>query len=155
MQSLGDKIALTSIPETPHYRISLFYGPDSLEGPPPRQSCVFNVKKRSWRTGVQVAVELTDEQVAHAKEVTEFTPWLLAVLSTVPDDEREDYRSRAEDLFVQTLCGLKLDLAIQDGLAQENQTVGADALIEALTRALPSQGQRVRSRILAELDVAV
>lgn len=148
-------MALTSTPETPHYRISLFYGPDALEGAPARQRCVFNVKKRSWRTGVQVAVELTDEQVTHAKEVTEFAPWLLTVLTTVPDEEREDYRSRAEDLFVQTLCGLKLDLAIQEGLTQDNQTLGADALIEEVTRALPSQGQRLRSRVLAELDVAV
>lgn len=145
----------TSIPETPHYRISLFYGPDACEGPPPRQSCVFNVKKRSWRTGVQVAVEVTDELVAHAKEVTDFSPWLMTILTTVPDDERADYRTRAEDLFVQALCGLKLDLAIQDGLAQENQTLGADALGEEVTRALPAEEQRLRSRILAELDVAV
>lgn len=148
-------MASTSIPETPHYRISLFYGPDAIDGPPPRQSCVFNVKKRSWRTGVQVAVEVTDEQVIHAKGVTDFIPWLLTVLTTVPDEEREDYRSRAEDLFVQALCGLKLDLATHNGLAQENQTLGADALIEEVTRALPSQAPRLQSRILAELDVAV
>lgn len=144
-----------SRPETPRYRISLFYGPDAPEGSPPRQTCVFNVKKRSWRTGVQVAVEVTDELVAHAKGVTDFPGWLLTVLSTVPDDERAEYCTRAEDLFVQALCDLKLDLAIQDGLAQENQTLGPDALIEEVARALPSQGQRLRSRILAELDVAV
>lgn len=144
-----------SIPETPPYRITLFYGPEALDGAPPRQCCVFNVKKRSWKTGVQVAVEMTDEQVMLAKRMTDFPSWLLTLLTAVPDAEREDYRTRAEDLFVQALCGLKLDLAIQDGLAQENQTLGADALIEDVTRALPSQGQRLRSRILAELDVAV
>ncbi len=145
----------TSAPRTPNYRISLFYGPDRLEGAPPRQSCVFNVKKRSWRTGVQVAVEVSDEQVSQAKGVTDFPPWLATVLKTVPDEEREEYRSRADDLFIQALCGLKLDLAIQGGLAQENQTVGSDALVEEVAHALPSQVQRLQSRILAELDVAV
>lgn len=145
----------TSIPETPQYRISLFYGPEASEGPPPRQRCVFNVKKRSWRTGVQVAVDVTDELVSEAKGLTDFPAWLLTVLRTVPEDERADYRSRADDLFVQALCGLKLDLAIQDGLAQENQTLGPDTLADELPRALPSQGQHLRSRILAELDVAV
>ena len=142
-------------PETPDYRISLFYGPDALAGPPPRQRCVFNVKKRSWRTGVQVAVEVADELVIDAKALIDFTPWLLRVLTNVADDERKDYRSRAEDLFVQALCGLKLDLAIQNGLAQENQTLPAHALIHEVTHALSSAGQRLRSRILAELDVTV
>lgn len=145
----------TPVPQTPHYRITLFYGPDAVDGSPPRRNCVFNVKKRSWRTGVQISVEVTDEQVAQAKGVTDFIPWLVTVLKTVPEDEREGYRSRAEDLFLQALCGLKFDLAIEGGLGQENQTIAADALSEEIIRVLPSQGQRLRSQILAELDVAV
>lgn len=155
MPGWEDMMSSTSAPQTPNFRITLFYGPDAMDGSPPRQRCVFNVKKRSWRTGVQVAVEVTDEQVAEGKDVTDFTPWLATVLKTVPDEEREGYRSRADDLFIQALCALKLDLAIQGGLAQENQTLAAEAMIEELTRALASQGQRLRSQILAELDVAV
>lgn len=145
----------TSVPQTPPYRISLFYGPDTLVGSPPRQSCVFNVKKRSWRTGVQVAVEVSAAHVIQAKIHADYSSWLAAVLKAVPDDEREQYRSRAEDLLVQALCGLKLDLAIEGGLTQENQTLGISVLTDELTRALPSQGQRLRSQILADLDVAV
>lgn len=150
-----DLLPPTSPPETPPYRISLFYGPDPLAEPPLRQRCVFNVKKRSWRTGVQVAVEVSDELVCQAKTLVEFTPWLVEVLAEVPEDERQDYHARAEDLFVQAVCGLKLDLAIHEGLAQENQTLEAHRLVEAVTRALPPAGDRLRSRILTELDIAV
>ena len=60
----------------------------------------------------------------------------------------------ARDLFVQHLCALKLDLAIEAGLQQENRRVTAEAFARELDAAVPAHKDRLLSNILAELDVA-
>ncbi|TAJ22530.1 MAG: hypothetical protein EPO64_13570 [Nitrospirae bacterium] len=140
-------------PPVPPYRVTLFYGPEPVEGRPSRVSCVFNVKKRSWKGGVQVAVEMEEGQLACARQAIGFEPWLKAALAGVSEAERGDYESRAQDFFAQGLCSLKLDLAIEAGVAQKNQTIGADVWIGEVDRAFLSQADRIKAQILAELDL--
>lgn len=143
------------IPELPPYRITLFYGPEPGEALPSHVACVFNVKKRSWKGGVQVAVELDEAQVARARHILAFAPWLHKVLTSVVEDERPAYESRAQELLIQGLCALKLDLAIAAGIQQENGRVPAEAFVSELDRAVAAQADRITAQILAELDLAV
>ncbi|MBM4122867.1 MAG: hypothetical protein FJ249_09800 [Nitrospira sp.] len=140
-------------PQSPQYRVTLFFGPEPAADHPSCTSCVFNVKKRSWKGGVQVAVEMEDEQLARARQVIGFDPWLQAALAAVPEAVQSDYERRAQDLFTQALCSLKLDVAIEAGLPQENRTIPASAFADEVNRAVPSQADRIKAQILAELDI--
>ncbi len=142
------------IPEPPPYRITLFYGPEPVEAHPSRLACVFNVKKRSWKGGVQVAVEVNEAQAAHAREALAFEPWLHKTLASIAVEERPTYESRAQDLLIQGLCALKLDLAIDAGIQQENGRVSAEAFARELDQAIAQQANRLKTQILAELDLA-
>ncbi len=141
-------------PQLPQYRITLFYGPEPVQGRPSRVRCIFNVKKRSWKGGVQVAVELDEQQLAGARQVVGFEIWLKAILAEVPEAERGDYESRVRDLFPQGVCALKLDLAIEAGIRQENHCIEAGSLVGELAREVAKQADRIKARILAELDLA-
>src|SRR6266705_5247993 len=44
------------------FRITFFFGPEAAPDRPGVVRCVFNVKKRSWKGGVQVTVELASAQ---------------------------------------------------------------------------------------------
>jgi hypothetical protein len=140
-------------PQSPQYRVTLFFGPEPAADHPSRMRCVFNVKKRSWKGGVQVAIEMENAQIARARQAIGFDPWLQAALSDVAEAERSDYESRARDLFAQALCSLKLDLAIEAGLPQENRTIPTGALVDEVDRAVPPQANRIKAQILAELDI--
>jgi hypothetical protein len=135
------------------YRVTLFYGPESVEMRSDIAQCVFNVKKRSWKGGVQVAVEMENEQIARARQAIGFDPWLQAALAAVPEAVRSDYERRAQDLFAQALCSLKLDLAVEAGLPQEHRTIPAGAFVDEVNRAVPPQADRIKAQILAELDI--
>ncbi len=141
------------IPEPPPYRITLFYGPEPVEAHPSHVACVFNVKKRSWKGGVQVAVELDEAQAASARQALDFEPWLRKVLASIAAEERPTYESRARELLVQGLCSLKLDLAIEAGIQQENGRVSAEAFARELDDAIEQQADRLKTQILAELDL--
>jgi hypothetical protein len=143
-----------SAPDVPHYRITFFYGPEPAGDRPGLLCCTFNVKKRSWKGGVQIAVEVEEDQAARARQTVGFEAWLAKILSTLLDGERADFESRARDLFVQHLCALKLDLAIEAGLQQENSRVPGGAFMKELDAAVPKHRDRLLSNILAELDVA-
>ena len=142
------------VSELSSYRVSLFFGPQRVDGESSIQACVFNVKKRSWKGGVQVAVELTDTQIASVRAASEFHRWLDETLRSAPNEERKSLEERAEELFIQALCRCKLDLLLQAGITQENQCFTADtgsAEWEASTR-----GHRdlITSYVAAELDLA-
>ena len=141
-------------PQVPQYRITLFYGPEPVASHPSRVSCVFNVKKRSWKAGVQVVIELDARQLADARRASGFEIWLQKVLASVPEADRAGYAGRADDLFVQGVCALKLDLAIEAGLRQENQSILADALVSELDAMILEQAERLKSQVLAGLDLA-
>ncbi len=143
-----------SAPDVPPYRITFFYGPEPVEHRPGLLGCTFNVKKRSWKGGVQVVVELEESQAARVRDTTGFEAWLNRLLATLPDAERSEYESRARDLFVQQLCALKLGLAIEAGLQQEHSRVAAEKFAQELHAALPAHKERLLANILAELDVS-
>ena len=147
-------MASVPVPELPQYRVTLFFGPEPVKARPSRVCCVFNVKKRSWKGGVQIAVELEEDQLACAGQTIGFEAWLNKLLDGFSKDERENYQSRAHDLFVQGLCALKLDLALEAGIRQENGCLAGDALVTELDHALSERMERIKSQILTELDLA-
>ena len=140
-------------PQLPQYRITLFYGPEAVEGHPTRVHCVFNVKKRSWKGGIQVAVEVDDAQLARARQTIRLDDWMKTALTDLPADERPRAEHRVSDLFIQALCTIKLDLAVEAGLPQDNTTVGAQAFSAELDRAVAGQAQRVTRYVAQELDL--
>jgi hypothetical protein len=145
-------ISMIPTPQLPLYRITLFYGPEPVSGRPPRLTCVFNVKKRSWKGGVQIAVEIDQDQVTAIRQRLSFDSWLNGIVSAVQENERADYKSRAGDLFAQELCSMKLALALERDLRQENSRLEATQFVEELDRLAPAQADRIKSKLLAELS---
>ena len=135
------------------FRITFFFGPDNLPERLDVQVCVFNVKKRSWKGGVQVGVELTRGQLERLQEAAQLDELVEMIRAKVEPEDFRGYEQRARDLFVQQVCWIKLTLAIASGINQENQTVAADALIELLDRAVPGRTDGIHEAILTELDL--
>ncbi len=142
-----------SSPRIPVYRITLFYGPESVPGVPKTLQCVFNVKKRSWKGGVQIDVTVEETQLATARKALKFDSWVEEILSLVPQEERSDYALRAQDLFVQQVCHLKLQLAIQKGIRQENSKLESKMLWQELNEAVVREDRSIKDQVLAELDI--
>lgn len=140
-------------PQLPPYRITLFYGPEPVQGSPARVSCIFNVKKRSWKGGVQVVVEADESQLAEIRRIIQFEPWLKTALASIPEANRAEYESRARDLFVQGTCGIQLDLALEAGLREKNCRIASDALVRKLTQAALERADRIKAQILTQLDL--
>jgi len=114
---------------------------------------VFNTKKRSWKGGIQVAVELAGVQLGRLRDRGLLGELLEMIRAKVESETFAEYEQRARDLFTQQVCRAKLDLAIERGLAQENQTIGAEAYQEELDRTVTSRADAIRQAILAELDL--
>lgn len=140
-------------PKVPQYRMTLFYGPEPDESDPSVVYCVFNVKKRSWKGGVQVAIEITREQLAHIRERFNFDQWLHSSVGHIPESEREDFLERGPDIFVQQVCLMKLHLAIEAGIQQENSRMPKDVLVAELDEALGEKELSVKQEVLQELDI--
>lgn len=140
-------------PTAPLYRISLFFGPEALDHDSDTIQCVFNVKKRSWKAGIQVAVHLRRETAAVVRDDRGIDARLTRFLALLPDDERDTYGLRADDLVCVELARLKLDDALEQGLPQENQAI-ADGQYEATLRRL-TEGEvdTLVERIRTELDL--
>jgi hypothetical protein len=135
------------------FRTTFFFGPEDVPGRPGILRCIFNTKKRSWKGGVQVVVELAQAQLEQLRErglLSELTEMIRAKVEAATFAE---YEQRARDLFTQQVCRAKLDLAISAGINQENQTIAADALKEELDRTVIANADAVRLAILTELDV--
>lgn len=140
-------------PSHPQYRISLFYGPEPVDGAEGRVSCVFNVKKRSWKAGVQIGVEVLASQVARLRAALGFDAWLHMVTASVAEAERESYRLRGDEVFVQEVCTIKLVAALAHDVGQENTSVPAHLYIDDVDRAVMDAAARIKAKILAELDL--
>jgi len=141
------------LPQVPAFRITLFYGPEVVEAVPKVVQCVFNVKKRSWKGGVQIVVALLESQVIHLSHSIHFEEWVKTVLSGVSEGERPDYIQRAYDLLGQQICAMKLQLAIQNGMAQENACVGTERFVEELNEVVLKDANKVKNNIVTEMDV--
>lgn len=142
-----------SSPDLSSYRVTLFFGPEPVENEAGIQACIFNVKKRSWKAGVQVSVEIGSEQLAGLRRKVRLVDRLADVLMTLSPDERPAYQERAEDLFVQSVTWCKLDLCLRAGLTQENQRISAADFVSELDRSVIARMEYVIAYIMTELDV--
>lgn len=143
-----------SVP-APQFRITLFYGPESIGDEQPCQRCVFNVKKRSWKGGVQIVVEVAETQVNRLLASLEFSAWIHSVLSNVPQEDRAHYESRARELFVQEICSLKLSRALDSDGRQDNTFISWNQWLDELDALVVSSTYRIKANILTELDLAL
>lgn len=139
--------------ESPAYRITLFYGPELVAGESEPVACVFNVKKRSWKAGIQVCVEVGTDQLSVLGQQLHVEDRLEKSLKTLDPNERPQYQDRIEDLFAQALCWCKLDLQVQVGLTQENQRIPAHELKIELDQAASDRQDYIFAYILGELDL--
>jgi hypothetical protein len=135
------------------FRVTLFVGPQPVEGKPFTQSTVYNVKKRSWKGGIQVAVEMDQPQIERLSSAIRFAQWLEEALLGAPQEERDAYYERAQELLIQALAWCKLDLLLQSGITQKNQCLTADTFVAELDRIVPYKRDFIASHVAAELDL--
>lgn len=135
------------------YRVSFFFGPEPVEGKGDVEACVFNVKKRSWKAGIQVTVEINNRQLSALGQTIRLADRLAKCLVTVEPQERSDYQGRSRDVFVQAVCRRKLDLQLLPGLAQNSQRILAEELTVELDREVSNHPEQLISYILDELGL--
>ncbi len=146
-------MSLLSPPQIPLFRITLFYGPEEIEGTFDTIHCVFNVKKRSWKGGVQVDIVVENHQIQQLQAGLGFQPWLEEHLHEVPLDQQEDYLKKGYDLFIQFICFHKLEVYIQRGIKQENSQVSGTDLMEETGEVVYREAENIKQQILVELDL--
>ena len=146
-------VSSVPIPQLPLFRVTLFYGPEPAEDDPARLMCVFNVKKRSWKGGVQVAVEVSAAQISRLQRALSFDLWVDTWLAALPEEERLSYESRARDLLIQEICSTKLTLALDMDVRQDNSSLPVDTLVEELDGQVNAGADRIKANILTELDL--
>ena len=135
------------------FRITFFFGPDNVPERPDVRLCVFNVKKRSWKGGVQVGVELTEDHLERLRDRGQLDELIEMIRAKVEPEDFADYEQQAKDLFTQRVCWTKLDLLIVKGIRQENQTIHADVMVEELDREILARADAIRQAILTQLDL--
>jgi hypothetical protein len=140
-------------PEPSQFRVTLFVGPQPVEGKPFTSSCVFNVKKRSWKGGVQVDVAIAQSQIDTLSTAIDFSRWLAQALIDLPDEDRRSHQERAHELFIEAVCRCKLDLLLQSGITQENQGIADDRWIAEVRDSVIERTNFITSYIAAELDL--
>jgi len=146
-------MSVESLTDLSQFRVTLFVGPQPVKGKPFTHATVFNVKKRSWKGGIQVAVELAQVQIDQLNRAIGFPQWLSDALETVSPEERAGYELRAQELFIQALSWCKLDLLLQSGITQENQCLTADTFVAELNGVATKKRDFVASHVVQELDL--
>lgn len=149
MRSMAVELA----PEPSQFRVTLFVGPQPVEGKPYASSCIFNVKKRSWKGGIQVAVVMTQNQIDTLSTDVDFSRWLALALIDLADGDRLSHQNRAHELFIQAVCWCKLDLALQSGITQENQCLADDRWVAEVRDTVIKRTNFITSYIASELDL--
>ncbi len=140
--------------DTPLYRVTLFFGPEPVAGENLAQACVFNVKKRSWKAGTQIAVEIHTDQLSALRQAIQLDHRLEKNLATLDACDRSHYEERIPDLFAQAVCWCKLTIRLQAGLSQETQRMGPDEWRIELHQAVTDRSEWIATYILEELDLA-
>ncbi len=140
-------------PKIPPYRTTLFFGPDVHETNPDIIYCVFNVKKRSWKGGIQLVVEIARPHVSRFKRILQFESRLQKALRHLSKEDYDEYVQRGQELFLQYLCQEKLQLAIEGGLRQETTLLSQDMLSQELEDAIRQNGHALKENLFAELDI--
>ena len=146
-------MAIERAPEPSQFRVTLFVGPQPVEGRPYTFSCVFNVKKRSWKGGIQVSIMLTQSQIDRLSTDMDFSRWLALALDDLAGEDRLSHQERAHELFIQAVCWCKLDLALQAGITQENQLLADETWTAEVRDAVIKRTNFVTSYIASELDL--
>ena len=146
-------MAVEHTPGPSQFRVTLFVGPQPVEGSPFTFSCIFNVKKRSWKGGIQVAVVITQNQIDTLSADVEFSRWLAQVLIDFSDEDRQSHEERAHELFIQAVCWCKLDLALQAGITQENQCLADETWTAEVRDTVIKRTNFITSYIASELDL--
>ena len=148
-------MAVEHAPEPSQFRVTLFVGPQQVEGRPFTCSCVFNVKKRSWKGGIQVSVMLTQSQIDSLSADIDFPRWLNLALVNLAGEDRLAHQERAHELFIQAVCWCKLDLALQSGIAQENQSLEDTTWDAEIRNAVTKRTDFITSYVASELDLVL
>jgi hypothetical protein len=148
-------MAVEHAPEPSQFRVTLFVGPQPVEERPFTYSCVFNVKKRSWKGGIQVAVVLTQSDIDQLSADIDFPRWLTLALVDLTEEDRLSHQERAHELFIQAVCWCKLDLALQAGITQENQCLSDDTEIADVRNAVINRRNFITSYVASELDLVL
>ena len=146
-------MTMDAVSDLSQFRVTLFVGPQPVQGKPFTQSTVYNVKKRSWKGGIQVAVELAQAQIDQLSDAVDFAQWLEMALRVVPAEEHVFYHQRAQELLIQALSWCKLDLLLQSGITQQNQCLTADTFVAELNGIAPNRRAFISSHVAAELDL--
>ncbi|MEP6960035.1 MAG: hypothetical protein ABI980_15010 [Nitrospirota bacterium] len=146
-------MAVEHAPEPSQFRVTLFVGPQPVEGRPFTFSCVFNVKKRSWKGGIQVDVVITQSQIDTICTDIDFSRWLDVALIDLADEDRLSHQERAHELFIQAVCWCKLDLALQAGITQENQCLADETWTAEVRDTVIKRTNFITSYIASELDL--
>lgn len=146
-------MALDTPPDAAPYRVTLFFGPEPVDGDSITQTCVFNVKKRSWKAGIQVSVDIGTDQLGALQETIRQAAPIARALEQLTEQDRTDAAARIPDLAAQAIAWCKLDLRLAIGLPQENQRIPGDELVAELNHAVPTRQEYVVTYILAELDL--
>lgn len=146
-------MALDTPPDAAPYRVTLFFGPEPVDGDSITQTCVFNVKKRSWKAGIQVSVDIWTDQLGALQETIRQAAPIARALEQLTEQDRTDAAARIPDLAAQAIAWCKLDLRLAIGLPQENQRIPGDELIAELNHAVPTRQEYVVTYILTELDL--
>lgn len=139
----------------PQFRVTVFVGPQTLEGKPSTYCTVFNVKKRSWKGGVQVSVEIDRAQIDSIGFATGFQSWLTEALAPITTEERLSYQERAEELFIQAISWCKLEILLHSGITQENQCLSVDTFVMDLQEVARSRWQFIQNHVVTELDLSL
>ncbi|MBX3237599.1 MAG: hypothetical protein KF814_15740 [Nitrospiraceae bacterium] len=154
VQSHSLSMTLQPASDSNAFRVTFFFGPDPVDERPDLSHCVFNVKKRSWKGGVQVSVEVTQDQIDRLRQQIGYQDWFMTLLTKISPEDRQPVLDRSDDLFVQALCACKLDLAMEQGLEQANQTLAADRLGQELELLASQRPTAIIDYVTAELDLA-
>jgi hypothetical protein len=148
-------MAVEHAPAPSQFRVTLFVGPQPVEERPFTYSCVFNVKKRSWKGGIQVAVVLTQCDIDHLSTDIDFPRWLTLALVDLAEEDRLSHQERAHELFIQAVCWCKLDLALQAGITQENQCLQDNTGMTEVRDAVINRRNFITSYVASELDLVL
>ncbi len=142
-----------STQDAPAYRVTLFFGPEAVDDKADTLVCVFNVKKRSWKAGIQVAVEIDHGQLSVLRHKIQLADRVAKSLLGVDPHERPSYQDRIADVFVQAVCWSKLELRLSAGVVQENQRILAEDLLVELEHDVSHRSDGLIAYILSELDL--
>ena len=147
-------MSLESTRDVPSYRVTFFFGPEPVQGQSDVLTCVFNVKKRSWKAGIQVSVEIRTDQLLVLRQKMCLADRVAKSLTALDPHEGPHYQERIADCFAQAVCWCKLDLRLQRGLSQENQRIQADELRIELDQEADNRVDYILAYIFGELDLA-